>query len=36
MSRFTVPRDVYHGAGALENLKTLDGKKRLSLLAANP
>lgn len=27
MSRFTVPRDVYHGAGALENLKTLDGKK---------
>ena len=27
MARFTLPRDVYHGPGALEALKTLDGKK---------
>ena len=27
MSRFTLPRDVYHGAGALEALKTLEGKE---------
>ena len=25
--RFTLPRDLYHGKGALENLKTLKGKK---------
>lgn len=27
MARFTLPRDVYHGKGSLENLKTLKGKK---------
>ena len=27
MGRFTLPRDLYHGKGALENLKTLKGKK---------
>ena len=27
MARFTIPRDIYHGKGALENLKTLQGKK---------
>ena len=27
MARFTLPRDLYHGKGALENLKTLKGKK---------
>lgn len=27
--RFTVPRDLYHGKGALENLKTLKGKKAI-------
>ncbi len=27
MARFTLPRDLYHGAGALETLKTLTGKK---------
>ncbi len=27
MARFTLPRDVYHGKGALENLKSLKGKK---------
>ncbi|MBQ8568754.1 MAG: iron-containing alcohol dehydrogenase [Oscillospiraceae bacterium] len=27
MARFTLPRDLYHGKGALENLKSLKGKK---------
>ena len=27
MARFTLPRDVYHGKGSLENLKNLKGKK---------
>lgn len=27
MARFTLPRDVYHGKGSLEALKTLKGKK---------
>ena len=27
--RFTLPRDLYHGKGALENLKNLEGKKWL-------
>ena len=29
MARFTLPRDLYHGKGALENLKTLTGKKAI-------
>ncbi len=29
MSRFTLPRDIYHGAGSLENLKNLSGKKAM-------
>ena len=29
MQRFTVPRDMYHGKGALEALKTLEGKKAI-------
>jgi len=29
MARFTLPRDIYHGKGALENLKTLKGKKAI-------
>ncbi len=29
MARFTLPRDVYHGKGALEALKTLEGKKAI-------
>ncbi len=29
MARFTLPRDLYHGKGALEALKTLQGKKAL-------
>ena len=27
MARFTLPRDLYHGKGSLENLKNLKGKK---------
>ena len=27
MTRFTLPRDLYHGEGSLEVLKTLKGKK---------
>lgn len=29
MARFTLPRDVYHGKGALEALKTFKGKKAM-------
>ena len=29
MARFTLPRDLYHGKGALEALKTLDGKRAM-------
>ena len=27
MARFTLPRDLYHGKGAMEALKTFKGKK---------
>ena len=27
MSRFCLPRDIYHGKGCLEELKNLKGKK---------
>ena len=27
MARFTLPRDLYHGKGSLEALKTLNGKR---------
>jgi hypothetical protein len=30
MQRFTLPRDLYHGKGALEALKSLKGKKQSS------
>lgn len=29
MSRFTLPRDIYHGKGSLEELKNLKGKKAI-------
>ncbi len=29
MARFTLPRDIYHGKGALEALKTFQGKKAI-------
>ncbi len=29
MARFTLPRDLYHGKGSLEALKTLDGKRAM-------
>ena len=32
MMRFTLPRDIYYGKGALEQLKSLDGKKAMLVL----
>ena len=29
MARFTLPRDIYHGKGALDALKTFEGKKAM-------
>ena len=29
MARFTLPRDLYHGKGALDALKDLKGKKAI-------
>ena len=29
MARFTLPRDLYHGKGALEALKTIEGKRAM-------
>ena len=29
MARFTLPRDIYHGEGSLEVLKTIKGKKAM-------
>ena len=29
MARFTLPRDLYHGKGALEALKNLEGKRAM-------
>ena len=29
MARFTLPRDLYHGKGSLEELKNLVGKKAI-------
>ena len=29
MMRFTLPRDLYHGEGAMEALKTLKGKRAM-------
>ena len=29
MQRFTLPRDLYHGKGALEALKSLEGKRAI-------
>ena len=29
MARFTLPRDIYHGKGAMEALKTLEGRRAL-------
>lgn len=32
MGRFTLPRDLYHGTGSLETLKTLTGKKAIAVV----
>ena len=29
MARFTLPRDLYHGKGALDALKSFDGKRAM-------
>ena len=29
MTRFTLPRDIYHGKGSLESLKTFEGKRAM-------
>ncbi len=29
MARFTLPRDLYYGKNALENLKNLSGKRAI-------
>lgn len=34
MAKFTLPRDLYHGKGTLETLKTLKGKRQSCALAA--
>ncbi len=35
MSRFTIPRDVYYGAGSLEELKNLKGKKAMVVVGGS-
>ena len=35
MARFTLPRDIYFGAGAMESLKTLTGKKAIVVVIIN-
>ena len=35
MARFTLPRDLYHGKGALENLKNLKGKRAVIVVGGS-
>ncbi len=35
MARFTLPRDLYHGKGALENLKNLKGNKAVIVVGGS-
>ena len=35
MSRFTLPRDLYHGKGCLEELKNLKGKKAIVVVGGS-
>ncbi|MBO5716213.1 MAG: iron-containing alcohol dehydrogenase [Clostridia bacterium] len=35
MARFTLPRDLFHGKGALENLKNLQGKKAVIVVGGS-
>ena len=35
MSRFTLPRDIYYGPGALDELKVLAGHKKAMILTGN-
>ena len=34
MTRFTLPRDIYHGKGALEALKDFNGKRAVVCVGA--
>lgn len=36
MARFTLPRDLYHGKGSLEELKNLKGKKAIVVVGGGP
>ena len=36
MARFTLPRDLYHGKGALEALKTFEGKRAMVCVGGGP
>ena len=35
MNRYTLPRDMYYGEGALEALKTLEGKKAIVVVGGS-
>ena len=35
MARFTLPRDIYYGRGALETLKTLEGKRAIVVVGGH-
>ena len=35
MARFTLPRDLYHGTGSLEALKTFEGKRAIICLGGS-
>ena len=35
MARFTIPRNLYHGKGSLEVLKTLQGKRAIVCVGGN-
>ena len=36
MARFTLPRDIYHEKGCLEELKNLKGKKAVLVVGGGP
>ena len=36
MARFTLPRDIYHGKGCIEELKNLKGKRAILVVGVHP
>ena len=36
IARFTLPRDLYHGTGTLETLKTFEGKRAMVCVGGSP